>query len=630
MIHILFIIPYKGRRDVVQEVLAEHAYKNHISWEIVETGVGERVVVSEDQADAVVSRGYTAITIQTPLPTVELSVTGFDMMRAVEECVETYQCRKIAVIGTFNMVYGADSVNDLKKDVEVICCTLEKEEYLEAAILKMQEQGCQAFIGGRSLYKKAEAMGVPAVILGFGREAVRKCVGEAIRAVQIRRIEQEKSARIQTIMDYTFEGILSTDEGGGIIMANQYAHTMLGKAGGSLAGQPIEDFFPVQYKESVLREGGRLLSKICRLEKMTVSVNWIPLKTCHKITGSVLTFQDITEIQKEEETIRKQLYQKGFVVKYKFEHIIGESKRIQDAVTKAKKYANSDSNLFIYGETGTGKELFAQSIHNASRRKSGPFIALNCAALPENLLESELFGYVEGAFTGAAKGGKKGLFELAHNGTIFLDEIGDLPLKLQARLLRVIQEKEIMRLGHDRVIPVNVRVISASNKELHEAVSRGQFREDLLYRLNILCLNVPPLRRRGEDSWLLAGYYIDRIRKKGESRLMRIDEGAKPWILNYQWPGNVRELRNFCERLTVFCEEETAGGEDVQTALYGDRDGTSHGTEDRAGKMKPEGERETIIKALEDCRYSRKKAAALLGIDVSTLFRKMKKFEIMQ
>lgn len=630
MIRILFIIPYKGRRDVVQEVLAEQAYKNHISWEIVETEVGERMVVSEEQADAVVSRGYTAATIQTPLPTVELSVTGFDMIRAVEECQERYHCRRIGVIGTFNMVYGADSVNDLKKDVEVVCCTLEEERDLEAAILKMKGEGCQAFIGGRSLYKKAEKMGAPAVILGFGREAVSKCVGEAIRAVQIRRIEQEKSARIQTIMDYAFEGILSTDESGIIIMANQYAHSVLGKGDESLVGKPIENFFPYEFKERALREGSRLLSKICHLEKMTVSLNWIPLETSRQITGSVLTFQDITEIQKEEETIRKQLHQKGFVVKYRFEHIVGESRRMQDAVGKAKKYANSDSNLFIYGETGTGKELFAQSVHNASRRKSGPFIALNCAALPEHLLESELFGYVEGAFTGAAKGGKKGMFELAHNGTIFLDEIGDLPLKLQARLLRVIQEKEIMRLGHDRVIPVNVRVISASNKELYEAVSRGRFREDLLYRLNVLCLNVPPLRSRGEDSWLLAQYYIDKLSKKGEGALTGIDERAKPWILDYNWPGNVRELRNFCERLTVFCGKERAGVEDVQAALYGDRAGVFPGTEESPKKVELESEKDNILKALEECHYSRKKAAARLGIDVSTLYRRMKRYGISQ
>lgn len=182
---------------------------------------------------------------------------------------------------------------------------------------------------------------------------------------------------------------------------------------------------------------------------------------------------------------------------------------MDSVISDAINFSYSDSNILIYGETGTGKELFAQSIHNSSTRRNNPFVAINCSALPENLLESELFGYVEGAFTGAAKGGKMGFFEMAHKGTIFLDEIGDISPKLQSRLLRVLQEKEIIRLGNDTVIPIDVRVISATNKNLKEAVAAGEFRQDLLYRLDVLELNLPPLRKRGADISLLLTHYIE-------------------------------------------------------------------------------------------------------------------------
>ncbi|RGY99952.1 PAS domain S-box protein [Clostridium sp. AM58-1XD] len=498
---------------------------------------------------------------------------------------------------------------------------------------RLQEGGTEAFVGGNSLYKKAEKLGIPAVMLGFGRESVNKCVDEAIRAVEIRRSEQAKSARIQTIMDYTFEGILSTDVEGRITMANQYAQNILAALGEELAGKRITQYFESLPIQNVLKKGERFLSEMYQLERMVVSVNCVPLVIRGAIIGSVTTFQDITQIQEEEEKIRKQLHQKGFVVKYKFENIICSDSKMMETVRMAEKFANSDSNLFIYGETGTGKELFAQSIHNASSRKSGPFVAINCAALPENLLESELFGYVEGAFTGAVKGGKKGLFELAHNGTIFLDEIGDMSLKLQARLLRVIQEREIMRLGDDRVLPVNVRVISASNKELYQEVEKGEFREDLLYRLNVLCLSVPPLRERGNDILILMEYYIEKTRSKTNCILHGIDQEARKEVLQYDWPGNVRELRNFCERLSVICDRQTAGKKDVMAALYGGRahfprERMEYGTEERIVRGFGSSEKEELMEALKRCNYSRKRTAATLGIDTSTLYRKIKKYGI--
>ena len=212
------------------------------------------------------------------------------------------------------------------------------------------------------------------------------------------------------------------------------------------------------------------------------------------VVGSVVTVLNASQIQTTEDKLRMTLHHKGHSAKYSFDQMIIRAPRMLECVQEAKAFARTDSNIVIVGESGTGKELVSQSIHAASRRSQNNFVALNCAALPENLLESELFGYVEGAFTGAAKGGKAGLFEIAHKGTIFLDEISEIPLGLQGRLLRVLQEREIMRLGDSRIIPIDIRVIAATNKNLEDLVRAGKFRQDLYYRLYVLQLNIPPLR----------------------------------------------------------------------------------------------------------------------------------------
>ncbi|TYP51326.1 sigma 54-interacting transcriptional regulator [Thermosediminibacter litoriperuensis] len=248
----------------------------------------------------------------------------------------------------------------------------------------------------------------------------------------------------------------------------------------------------------------------------------------------------------------------GLTAVYEFEDIVGESRAIKKAKETAKKIASCDSTVLIYGESGTGKELFAQAIHNASRRRDGPFVPVNFAALPSNLLESELFGYEEGAFTGAKKGGKPGLFEKAGGGTIFLDEIGDAPPDFQVRLLRVLQDKRIIRVGGLKVIPVDVRVIAATNKDLWKKVKEGSFRQDLYYRLSVLPLLIPPLRERKEDILILLGFYLKRYTGARITNVYDFfEEDTLDYLLSYGWPGNVRELVNLVEYL-VSVKDETA------------------------------------------------------------------------
>ena len=253
-----------------------------------------------------------------------------------------------------------------------------------------------------------------------------------------------------------------------------------------------------------------------------------------EIAGYYITLQNENDVN----TANKALRQKGFTAKHQFKDIIYASPDMKQVLQTARRIAQTDHTVLIRGESGTGKELFAQSLHNASHRSKKPFVAVNCAALPDNLLESELFGYEPGAFTGAHSKGKVGLFEEANHGTIFLDEIGDISPKLQSRLLRALQERQIMRIGSDRLINIDFRLIAATNKKLEDAVREGSFRSDLFFRLNVLPISIPPLRRRKEDLPLLLQHFLGSRYKEITPEQMKI-------LLSYDWPGNIRELKNF-------------------------------------------------------------------------------------
>jgi transcriptional regulator with PAS, ATPase and Fis domain len=317
-----------------------------------------------------------------------------------------------------------------------------------------------------------------------------------------------------------------------------------------------------------------------------------------------------------EERIRREIYSQGHVAKFGFGDIYGTSPSLTEAIDVARQYARVDSTVLIHGETGVGKELFAQSIHTAGSRGNGPFVAVNCAALPEALLESELFGYVEGAFTGARRKGKPGLFELAHRGTIFLDEISEIPLSLQGRLLRVLQEREVIRLGHDRVIPVDVRVLCATNRDLHRLVEDGNFRKDLYWRLNVLSLFIPPLRERRDDIVPLMHRFLG-VPSAGGHHGIAFSGDALSFLTQYPWPGNVRELRNLCERLTVLHIGKTVDAAFL-THLMEYRGSTQPHRSGVKGM-------EDIERALTQAGGKITRAAEILGVHRATLWRRCKR-----
>ena len=290
-------------------------------------------------------------------------------------------------------------------------------------------------------------------------------------------------------------------------------------------------------------------------------LNELPVVVREKREGSVISILDISYVQAMQYNIHKELILRGLVAKYTFDDIGGKSPAITMAKEKARSYAGYDSTLLIYGESGTGKELMAQSVHNASRRCNHPFVAINCASFPANLIESELFGYVSGAFTGARKEGRAGLFEMADQGTIFLDEIAEIPLELQPKLLRVIQEGEIIRIGGNKVIHIDTRVICATNKDLFQLVQEGKFREDLYYRVCVLEIKLPPLRERREDIPVLCENLLQNFSLRHNKHYSGFTSEAMSCIRALPLPGNIRELSNIIERMVILAREDEEGSD---------------------------------------------------------------------
>jgi len=341
------------------------------------------------------------------------------------------------------------------------------------------------------------------------------------------------------------------------------------------------------------------------------------------LIGMFFKLSERMELERQEWEEEKKILKEELRKTYNIHGIVGQSDAILSLVEVIKKVAATDSTVLITGESGTGKSMIAKAIHFLSGRKDGPFITINCTAIPETLLEAELFGYERGAFTGA-HAPKKGKFELANGGTVFLDEIGDMPLSLQAKLLRVLQDKEIERLGSEKVIKVDLRVIAATNRDIHTLVKEGKFREDLYYRLNVVPIHVPPLRERKEDIPLLIEHFLRTYNSK-YGKNVRLSPEAVEILIEYSWPGNIRELENTVERLVVM-NDGTVKSTDLPPHILA-RKRTEGESFDLPSKIQAT-EREKIIEALERTGYVKSRAAKLLGYTLRQLDYRIKKYRI--
>lgn len=448
---------------------------------------------------------------------------------------------------------------------------------------------------------------------------------------------QYKNDILETIIDSAYEWIVVVNKEGNIVYMNKKYCEFLEINRNEAIGKHVTTIIENSRMHLVAKSGKEEIADLQYIKGNYMIANRIPIYSNGEVIGALGTviFRDTKEWDKMSSHIRSlmpqlqtylQDWQEHNGAKYTLQDIKSVSKQIKELKEKVKNVASGDTSILIRGESGTGKELFAHSIHQLSSRSNKPFIKVNCGAIPEHLLESELFGYEEGAFTGAKKGGKKGKFLLAHGGTIFLDEIGDMPLNMQVKLLRVLQEKEVEAVGSMTSIPVDVRVIAATNRPLEKMIQENRFREDLFYRINVIPFKVPPLRERVEDIGHLTEFFLKKITNRSGKRITMIEEDVLNLFYKHTWPGNLRELENVIEaaihltdgeKITISSLPEYFMGD--PKLLIGQRS---------LKEILDETEKKIIEKSLEQFGQDKLQAAKSLGISKSSMYEKIKKYSL--
>lgn len=571
-------------------------------------------------ARVLVSRGLTYRMIAESLPgisVVEIPFSGYDILRAYREAIE--HSKKIAIVESQTVLKGMASIERiLAASNEIIKVNVEHYSEYARGVEQAINQNADCIIGNQAVVFEAKRCGIRGVLLQSGREAVQLALAAARQMLALHGIRDANAKQTDVIINAVDYGMIAIDSAGEITAVNSEARRFL-NMDGDAAGEFIERM------RQYVKLGEKLTGKVERIGAIEIVVNYLPIAAGGQVIGIVATLQELKRLQDIEQKTRQELTNRGRVAKYSFTDIETRSAQMQRSLEEAKRFACFDSTILIQGETGVGKEYFAHAIHQAGSRRKGPFVVVNCAAIPENILESELFGYSEGAFTGAKKGGKMGLFEQAHGGTIFLDEIGEMSEPLQTRLLRVLQEHEVYRLGDDRIIPIDIRVIAATNRDLQRMVRERKFREDLYYRLDVLTLEIPPLRERREDIAYFVRRFIREFSAQYRTAVDRVDPQAMEMLTDYEWPGNIRELHNVVGRLTALSTGRTITTDAVLRALAKRMDSSLAAPPVRSLKGI---EDEAIRDALEKTGGNKQKAAELLGIGRVTLWRRLKEMEL--
>jgi PAS domain S-box-containing protein len=430
------------------------------------------------------------------------------------------------------------------------------------------------------------------------------------------------------------EGLIIVDSEGRILKTNRAYAQFLGQPAGDLVGRHVTEVVENTRMHIVARTGVPEIAHVQKIRGHEMICNRVPIFEEGKVVAVVGTiqFQDIDDLfamtgrfrnLKKELDYYKTELNKQMGARYSFEEIVGRDEQLERVKELARKVARSDTTVLLVGESGTGKELFAHAIHVESGRALRPFVKVNCAAIPTELFESELFGYKEGAFTGARARGKKGKFGLADGGTLFLDEISELPLAMQAKLLRVLQEREVEPVGADRPEPVDVRIVAATNRRLEPLLEQGTFRHDLYYRLNVVRLEIPPLRERRDDLPLLTEQILRQLELETGVPVEGLDDGATAALRGHPWPGNVRELRNVLEQALYVKSGSVVTRDDLPQSLLA---GVAGGAADGGTSLKAQlrlSEREILRRALKEVQGNRAAAAARLGISRSSIYAKL-------
>lgn len=585
-----------------------------------------KLAVDTGEYEVVISRAGTAKEINKliDLPLVYSDSDHFDLLKGFIKAKE--MGNKICFI-TYPETGFMFSFKEIKKIIgfDVTILEYKTQEELINQIKYAKEIGIEVVVGGGiRAADVAESYGMNSVNLSISNRSIKRTLLLAKKVARDRTLIKKEGERINAVFNASQDGIIFLNEDEIIESHNKAVERIFNIKENNLKNKNIKQLSNKKLRN--LLDPNVIYQESGNFTKTNINVTYEPVILNYVRIGIIVTFKEISEIQKLETKIRRDLYSKGLLAKYTFNDITHHSKKMNNIIYLAKEYAATTSTILITGESGTGKELMAQSIHNYSMRKQGAFVAVNCAALPENLLESELFGYAEGAFTGANIGGRQGLFELSHDGTIFLDEIGEIPSHIQTRLLRVLQEKEVMRVGGDRVVPVNIRVIAATNQKLWNLVEEGKFRLDLYFRLSVLHLEIPPLFHRNKDIPILIDYFLERLNV--EKRYKDFTEDLQSFFMSYKWPGNIRQLENVIERYSLIMHHENIEDEFIKNILMETRTSIPNTRNEHDSFIVESGtiseiEKQIILKMLQ--KYNNKKTlvAEKLGISRTTLWKKL-------
>ncbi len=624
---IAVLLPY----DELLRYAAEIAQEMKIDIIIRKVGTANAVEVAQKLKkhgiEIVIARGNLAKEIQdnVDVEVVRVVLTGFEFF----ELLWRYKDFKgpIGIIESKEFIYGCRKINkSLGLDLHYfqVDCVNDFSFRTQCAI----DSGMKLLIGGSwgiEIQDQLQKLNIQYEMLHSQKPSVKQAIENAISLFYAKRREKNRHQILKTVLDFSQSGIVVVNQSNEVINMNPVAEQILKTEASRCIGRQCDSLFPQLRLHESLETMNAEMGTTDHFFGTGVVVDRVPMLVNSEVKGAIAFIHRAAEIVNMENSIRQDLVDRRLTTKYTFRHIIGISEVMQATIEMAKEYSRIDSTVLITGETGTGKELFAQSIHGASERCHRPFVAINCSALPPTLLESELFGYKDGAFTGAKKGGKMGLFELAHKGTLFLDEIGEIDKGVQAKLLRVLQEQEVMRIGDVRVIPVDVRVIAATNRNLLGEVNKGNFREDLYYRLNVLNLNLPPLRERKGDLPILAEGIREKINKKLNCQVTGFSPGVIRILEGYCWPGNIRELENLIEKMIVI-KKIGMIDEKVLPFIQNCFQPNRFRSQQPKNMTLAAAEEAAIKQALERNQGNKTHTAQELGIDRTTLIRKMKMY----
>lgn len=615
--------------DVFTSVARQIIQKRRLTGRVgIIEGTGKNTVRNAKEAVSAGARVLIARGRNVRLLEENVSIPVVDVPYLYEEIYESVHMgncspEEIALVG-FDNAY--DTMLRFRRisgmNVQVI--NPESPDTIEQDIIGALRPGIRFLVGGFSVKLVADAHQLRHGMLRVHSANVEIAIDRALNIFASMEAKDEYLQTILATVNGTPDAVLNYSRSGELLFLNDNAKALFH---GQKPEEILQLLFPEKEVTQVLNQKEPTHKSIVNLFSRVYLVNCKPIIVNAQLKSVVIIVGSGNRIQSAEKQIRMKLSEKRPAARYTFADIVGKSASIQETIRLGKRYARSNSAILISGETGTGKEVFAQSIHTASNRAAEPFVAINCAALPESILESELFGYVKGAFTGANREGKMGLFELAHGGTVFLDEIGEMNLNVQAKLLRVLQEKEISRLGDNKITPINVRVISATNKNLEELVRERKFREDLLYRLNVLELCLPPLRERKEDIPSLIEHYTGKNCPE-----ITFSKEAVGLLQQGDYPGNIRQFFNLLER-AITLSESAYIGPDCLEGILPRRPMSISQPQDAvtplfSREFAMEDERKKIQELLSRSGGNRALVAAELHISTTTLWRKMKKYHL--